>query len=77
MKNKIYDLNLMGLKCPIPVLRISKKFKEINKGDILIVNVDDPKAEDDITELSKNIKIKLLEKSVIEGNEIFFKLKKY
>jgi len=77
MKNKIYDLNLMGLKCPIPVLRISKKFKEINKGDILIVNVDDPKAEDDITELSKNIKIKLLERSVIKGNEIFFKLKKY
>ena len=77
MKNKIYDLNLMGLKCPIPVLRISKKIKEINKGDILIVNVDDPKAKDDITELSKNIKIKLLERNVIKGNKIFFKLKKY
>ncbi|MEE2695091.1 MAG: sulfurtransferase TusA family protein [Pseudomonadota bacterium] len=77
MKNKIYDLNLMGLKCPIPVLRISKKFKEINKGDILIVNADDPKAEDDIVELSKNIKIKLLERNVKKGNKIFFKLKKY
>ena len=48
MKKKVYFLNLKGYKCPIPVLKISKKFKEINKGDILEVNTDDPKADKDI-----------------------------
>ena len=59
IKSKKYKLDLNGLKCPIPILKISKKFKEINKGDILIVHTDDPKAEKDIDELSKNIKIKI------------------
>jgi len=77
MKNKYYDLDLMGLRCPIPVLKISKKFKEINKGDVVTVNVDDPKAENDIEELSKTIKIKLLEKNDLGGGIFFFKLKKY
>ena len=62
IKSKKYKLDLNGLKCPIPILKISKKFKEINKGDILIVHTDDPKAEKDIDELSKNIKIKILKK---------------
>ncbi len=76
MKTKKYILNLLGFKCPIPVLKISKKFKEISKGDILEVNTDDPKAEKDINELSKNIKIKILKKVILD-NKIFFKLKKY
>lgn len=36
----MYKLNLQGLKCPVPVLKISKKFKDLKKGDILIVNTD-------------------------------------
>ena len=43
-----------------------KKFKEINKGDIIEVNTDDPKAEMDINELCKNIKIKILKKNFIK-----------
>ena len=45
-KTKLIDL--MGLRCPIPVLKIAKKIKEIRKGDIIKVKVDDPKAEKDI-----------------------------
>ncbi len=77
IKSKKYKLDLNGLKCPIPILKISKKFKEINKGDILIVHTDDPKAEKDIDELSKNIKIKILKKKKIESNRMNFKLEKY
>ena len=43
MKNKIYDLNLIGLKCPIPILKLSKKFKEIQIGDIIHAKLDDPR----------------------------------
>ena len=59
-KTKLIDL--MGLRCPLPVLKIAKKIKEINKGDIIKVKVDDPKAENDINELNKQIKITIIKK---------------
>ena len=52
----------MGLRCPIPVLKIAKKIKEIRKGDIIKVKVDDPKAENDINELNKQINITIIKK---------------
>ena len=76
MKKKVYFLNLKGYKCPIPILKISKKFKEIKKGDILEVDTDDPKADEDIKELSNNIKIKILEMNSL-NNKMRFKLQKY
>ena len=77
IKSKRYKLDLSGLKCPIPVLKISKKFKEIKKGDILIVSTDDPKAEKDIDELSKNINIRILNKKLLDSDKMNFKLEKY
>ena len=59
-KTKLIDL--MGLRCPLPVLKIAKKIKEIRKGDIIKVKVDDPKAENDINELNKQIKITIIKK---------------
>ncbi len=70
-----YDLNLIGLKCPIPILKISKKFKEIKTGDIINAKCDDPKSENDINNLCKSIRIKLIKKT-IEKKCICFKLKK-
>ncbi|MAZ46132.1 MAG: hypothetical protein CMM98_00945 [Rickettsiales bacterium] len=62
MIKKLNLLNLMGLRCPLPVLKIAKKIKEIKKGDIIKVKVDDPKAENDINELKNQIKIKIIKK---------------
>ena len=53
MIKKTKLINLMGLRCPLPVLKIAKKIKEIKKGDIIKVKVDDPKAENDINELKQ------------------------
>ena len=75
MKKKQVKLDLIGLKCPIPVLKIAKNIKKINVGDILIVNVDDPKAENDIEELVQNIKIKILDK-VKQTNKLTYKIEK-
>ena len=47
-------LDLLGLKCPIPVLKLAKKITQINVGDVLEVMVDDPKADNDIEELVKS-----------------------
>ena len=70
-----YDLNLIGLKCPIPILKISKKFKEIKIGDIINAKCDDPKSENDINNLCKSIRIKLIKKTN-EKKSICFKLMK-
>jgi len=77
MKINIYKLDLYGLKCPLPVLKISKKFKEIKKGDIIIVKTDDPKADQDLENLTKNIKIKILKKNYLDSKKIHFRLEKY
>ena len=60
MKNKVYNLDLIGLKCPIPILKLSKKFKEIQTGDIINAKLDDPSSENDINNLCKSIKIRLM-----------------
>tara|TARA_B100000524_G_scaffold104085_1_gene50078 strand:- start:593 stop:826 length:234 start_codon:yes stop_codon:yes gene_type:complete len=75
MKKKQVKLDLIGLKCPIPVLKIAKNIKEIKVGDILIVYVDDPKAENDIEELVKNIKIKVLQK-IKQTHKLTYKIEK-
>ena len=65
-----HKLNLLGKKCPIPILKITKKFKEIFKGDIIHVKTDDPKAENDVEELAKNISNEILKKK--KQKEYFF-----
>ena len=64
MLKKQVKLDLIGLKCPVPVLKLAKKIREINTGNILKVEVDDPKADNDFEELAKknNILIFLIEK---------------
>ena len=67
IKILIYDKKTRKIKfnwvrCPVPVLKLAKKIKEIKVGDILVVDVDDPKADNDIEQLVKNINIKLLNK---------------
>ena len=62
MIKKTKLINLMGLRCPLPVLKIAKKIKEVRKGDIIKVKVDDPKAENDINELNKQINITIIKK---------------
>tara|TARA_B100000035_G_scaffold178438_1_gene152168 strand:- start:5888 stop:6118 length:231 start_codon:yes stop_codon:yes gene_type:complete len=75
MIKKTKLINLIGLRCPLPVLKIAKKIKEIKTGDIIKVKVDDPKAEKDISELNKQINIKIIKK--IKNNEfMLFEIEK-
>ena len=75
MIKKTKLINLMGLRCPLPVLKIAKKIKEIKKGDIIRVKVDDPKAENDINELKKQIKIKI-KKKIKHNDFMLFEIEK-
>ncbi|MBY0299293.1 MAG: sulfurtransferase TusA family protein [Methylobacterium sp.] len=45
------DLDLRGLKCPLPVLRTRKALRALSPGDRLIVRCTDPLAAIDIPHL--------------------------
>ena len=52
-----------------------EKIKEINNGDTVEIKTDDPKADNDIEELCKNINIKILNKKKLEYY-LYIKIKK-
>lgn len=60
MKNNTHELDLIGLKCPLPVLRANKKLKEFNKNEVVNILVDDPAAPEDFKILCKTKKYKLI-----------------
>ena len=47
------ELDLRGLKCPLPVLRANKALKSMAKGEALILLTNDPRAHDELKEFCK------------------------
>ena len=45
------DLDLAGLKCPLPALKTRKALKPLASGDVLVVTCTDPLAAIDIPNL--------------------------
>jgi len=45
---EVNTLNLLGLKCPVPVLRARKAFKILSSGSCVRVECSDPLSEIDI-----------------------------
>ena len=37
---KEYKLECLGEACPVPLIKAQKKFEDLEKGDVLIINVD-------------------------------------
>ena len=60
MKNNTHELDLIGLKCPLPVLRANKKLKEFSKNEVVNILVDDPSAPEDFRIFCKTKKYKLI-----------------
>ena len=46
MQNNKYTIDLLGLKCPLPVLKANRILKNYAKGDIINFLVDDEAAPD-------------------------------
>ena len=44
----IDELDTTGLLCPLPVLKLKKRIKNINKGEVIKIFTNDPAAELDI-----------------------------
>ena len=60
-------MNLRGLKCPLPVLRVRKKLSALTPGDLVVAECTDPLTSIDIPNLLRQTGDALEEKSEADG----------
>ncbi len=64
-------MNLRGLKCPLPALRVKKKLSSLKSGDIIVAECTDPLASLDIPNLLRQTGDTLEGKEQAEGVQTF------
>ena len=60
-------MNLRGLKCPLPALRVRKKLSGLQSGDLIIAECTDPLTTIDIPNLLRQTGDKLEDRSEADG----------
>ncbi|MFP6778768.1 MAG: sulfurtransferase TusA family protein [Alphaproteobacteria bacterium] len=73
MPNNKFIIDLLGLKCPLPVLKANRIIKKYKTGDILEFLVNDKAAPNDFKVFCDTKKFKLL--SINEDENITIKIK--
>jgi len=73
MSEKIMDLR--GLKCPLPALRVRKMLSSLKSGDLIVAECTDPLTAIDIPNLLRETGDALEDKSAAEGL-LTFKIRK-
>lgn len=69
------ELDCLGLKCPMPVLKAKKELKKLNSGDVLTLTVDDKGALKDIPALVSKTGDEIIQTNE-DGSIITFKIQK-
>lgn len=64
---QIQQLDVTGLKCPMPIVNTAKAMKALVSGDLIQVIATDPGSMKDIPAWSKATGNELLESSAIDG----------
>ena len=60
-------LNLRGLKCPLPALRVRKALSKVAAGDVVVAECTDPLAAIDIPNLLNQTGDTLVDKTTADG----------
>jgi tRNA 2-thiouridine synthesizing protein A len=68
-------MNLRGLKCPLPALRVRKKLSGLKSGDIIVAECTDPLAAIDIPNLLRQTG-DTLEGKAEAGGVLTFRIRK-
>ena len=68
-------MNLRGLKCPLPALRVRKKLSSLQSGDLIVAECTDPLAAIDIPNLLRQTGDTLEAKAEADG-VLTFKIRK-
>ncbi len=71
----VQTLDLTGLACPMPVVKISKAIKEVNSGDVVEAITSDPGALTDFPAWARTSGNEII-KTDTEGNNTHFFIKK-
>ena len=69
------ELDLLGLKCPLPALKTRKALKSCRSGDVLIVICNDPMAAIDIPNLLRETGDHLESQNRL-GDQMIFRITK-
>jgi tRNA 2-thiouridine synthesizing protein A len=67
----IRDVDLSGLKCPLPVLRTRKLLERATEGERFRVTCTDPLASIDIPHLLRETGDEIEEHRLIDGKHVF------
>jgi tRNA 2-thiouridine synthesizing protein A len=69
------DLDLVGLKCPLPALKLRKALTRVASGDVMLVTCTDPLAAIDIPNLLRETG-DALEETRRDGDRLVFTVRK-
>ncbi len=75
MVNKDETLDCLGLMCPAPIVKLSKKIKQMESGKILELLADDEGALEDVPAWCRKTGNELLD-TITEGKVYKFYVKK-
>lgn len=70
-----YELDVRGLPCPVPLLRLKKAIGEVKKGEVICMIVDDERCPLDVKAFAYHSRNKLLELQA-EGRDLRFYVEK-
>ncbi len=73
--DKDESLDCKGLMCPMPIVKLAKKMKEMKVGQVLELVVDDPGSKEDVPAWCSRTGNELLEMKQ-EGKDFYFYVKK-
>jgi len=73
MQNNKFIIDLLGLKCPLPVLKANRIIKNYAKGDIIEFLVNDEAAPNDFKVFCETKNFELL--SITKNENIIIKVK--
>ena len=65
-------LDVVGLRCPEPLMLTRKTMRELKAGDILLVKGDDFSTTNDLPKLCQNLGYTILESNVTEKPYYFY-----
>jgi tRNA 2-thiouridine synthesizing protein A len=69
------SLDAKGLMCPMPIVKLAKKIKEMQVGQVLELIADDPGAKEDVPAWCERTQNELVETKQ-EGSVFYFYIKK-
>lgn len=70
------ELDVRGLKCPLPILRTKKALAEMNSGQVLRVVATDPSTVKDFDAFARQTGHELLSKNEPPADEFVFLIRR-